>query len=93
MGIGQKEWLCKYKDHTIRVVNTWFGGAKLYIGGDCKDICKDFFAVSGKAPLLSGSLPDTGGDKPDIVEVYMVSFLTTRTKICVNGEQVGGDVF
>ena len=93
MGIGQKEWRCQYKDHTIRVVNTWFGGAKLYIDGDCKDINKDFLVVSSKAPVLSASLPDTGGDKPDIVEVYMVALVTIKAKICVNGKQVSGDVF
>ena len=88
MAIGQKEWITKYENHTIKVVNTWFAGAKLYIDGECRDSSYSFFEVNSTAPLLSVKLSDS-----NIIEIYAKAIWTVKIKICLNGEQIGGDVF
>ena len=88
MAIGQKEWIAKYDKYTIRVVNTWLSGAKLYINGEIRAVNDNLFEISGSSPSLSAHL-----DNGEIVEVFVSAVLTTKAKICVNGEQIGGDVF
>ena len=87
MAIGQKEWIAKHNNHTIRVVNTWFSGAKLYIDGECRDTTSALIATKKDSPLLSAKLNDE-----EVVEIYLIAMYTTKAKICVNGEQIGGDV-
>lgn len=87
-----KEWLAVYENHEIRVVNTWFSGAKLYIDGDCCDTNTGLVATSTARPVLSGSIQLSDGQRHR-VEVYVTSLLTTKAKICVNGRQIGGDIF
>jgi len=87
MAIGQKEWITTYENHTIKVVNTWFAGAKLYIDGECRD--SDYsFSVNPSFTLLSAKLSDS-----NIIEIYAKAIWTVKIKICLNGEQIGGDVF
>tara|TARA_B100000212_G_scaffold250424_1_gene191616 strand:+ start:1723 stop:1839 length:117 start_codon:yes stop_codon:yes gene_type:complete len=38
--------------------------------------------------MLSAKLNDN-----DILEVYLIAISATKIKICVNGEQIGGDIF
>tara|TARA_B100001142_G_scaffold308692_1_gene340450 strand:- start:467 stop:730 length:264 start_codon:yes stop_codon:yes gene_type:complete len=87
MPIGQKEWFADHEGHKIRVVNTWFGGAKLYIDGECRDTTRAFIALG--ETLLSARLNEAG----DIVEVSISAILTTKAKISVNKTQIGGDHF
>lgn len=87
-----KEWLAVYENHEIRVVNTWFSGTKLYIDGDCRDTNTGLVAMSTARPVLSGSIQASDGQRHR-VEVYITALLTTKAKICVNGRQVGGDIF
>ncbi len=88
MGIGKKEWMAKHEDHEIRVVNTWLGGAQLYIDGELRDTCEKLLATDASRPLLSASI----GER-QTVEIFIESVVTTKAKICVNGTQVGGEVF
>jgi hypothetical protein len=87
MPVGQKEWFADYGGYKIRVVNTWFGGAKLYINGECRDKNSAFIALG--ETLLSAKLNEAG----DIVEVSISAVLTTKAKILVNKTQIGGDLF
>jgi len=59
----------KVKNHTIRIVNTWSSGVKLYVDGDLRDTDKSLFA-NGKAALLSASLGEYG-----ILEIFPLSGL------------------
>jgi hypothetical protein len=88
----RKEWLGEYEGHTIRVVNTWFSGSKLYIDGDCRDTNTQFLNLSFSRPALSASVQGHNGER-HLIEVFFRSLFTVRAKICVNGRQVGGDVF
>ena len=88
MAFGEKEWIVQYENHTIRVVNTWFAGAKLYIDGEMRDFCNSLFEVTGSSPVLSAKLSDN-----HIIEVYIIAIWSTKAKICLNGKPIGGDVF
>lgn len=88
----KKEWVAKHNGSEIRVTNTWTGGTKLYIDGDCRDTNNDMLAFSRKTPMLSARVT-TANSEPFLVEVYIKALLTVKAKICVNGKQIGGDVF
>ncbi len=88
MAIGQKEWIAKHNEYAIRVVNTWFSGVKLYVDSECRDTISALFSLNKDSPVLSARLNDE-----DTVEIFFIAWMTTKAKICVNGEQIGGDVF
>lgn len=88
-----KEWIAEYNGHRIRVQNTWFSGAKLYIDGECRDTNKQLFLVSGAITRLSARLV-VSESQSQVIEVFMKAPLfTTKAKICLDGRQIGGDVF
>ena len=88
MPIGEKEVIATYKDHKIRVTNGWFSGAKLYVDGECRDNSSAMIQTNKNSPMLSAKLSDN-----EIIEVYGIAIAAVKIKICVNGEQIGGDVF
>jgi hypothetical protein len=86
-----KEWIAMHNGCKIRVTNAWTGGAKLYVDGDCRDESQSLFA-SSSSPTLSARVTLASGES-FLVEVYTKALVTVKAKICVNGTQVGGDVF
>ena len=52
-------WNFDVKGNQVKVMNSWFHGAKLYVNGDLKDIDKTIFAFGNEA-LMSASLGDHG---------------------------------
>jgi hypothetical protein len=77
----KKEWLARFKEHEIRVVNSWlFGGAKLYIDGECRDTNQQQVTVDKTSPLLSAQLESVDGVKHR-VEVFLIALFTTKAKI------------
>ena len=86
-----KEWVSEFEGTTIKVVNTWLGGAKLYINGDCRDTNNDLTATKDTA-ILSARI-EQGKPESPLVEIFIKAILTTKAKIVVNGKQIGGDVF
>jgi len=67
--VMRKEFQFKVKNHTIKIINTWTRGAKLYVDGDLRDQDSSFLA-NGKTALLSANLGDHG-----ILEVNPLSDL------------------
>ncbi len=61
----------KVKGHKIKIVNSWFAGAKLYVDGDLRDHDSSMFAT-GKTALLCAKLADLG-----ILEVFPLSGLVS----------------
>ncbi|KPH63685.1 hypothetical protein [Pseudoalteromonas porphyrae] len=55
----RKEFLFKVKGHTIKVVNSWMRGVKLYVDGDLRDHDSSLFA-NGKIALVCAKLGDYG---------------------------------
>ncbi|GAA0812470.1 hypothetical protein KO495_00610 [Colwellia sp. D2M02] len=68
----RKEFTFTVKGHKVKITNSWFHGAKLYINGDFKDFDKSFTA-NGKVALLSASLGEYG-----ILEIYPSSLFTVE---------------
>ena len=65
----RKEFEFTVKGHKIKIVNSWFNGAKLYVDGDYRDQDSTFIA-NGKTALLSAKLADLG-----VLEVFPISAL------------------
>lgn len=91
MGLTTKEWNVRHEGRSLRVVNSWFSGARLYVDGDLRDTNTELFSVDATRPVLSAALDDVGGARA-VVEVFVVSVVTTRAMICVDGVRVGGDL-
>ena len=85
-----KEWVADFQGHSIRVTNTWLGGTKLYIDGNCRDTNNDMFAVSSTKVRLTARI-DSSNPTSALVEVFFKAILAVNAKICVDGKQIGGD--
>jgi len=68
----RKEFKFNVKDHQIKVTNSWFHGAKIYVDGDFRDFDKSLSAY-GKVALLSANLGELG-----ILEIFPVAFFTVE---------------
>ncbi len=55
----RKEFNFEIKGHQIKVTNSWFLGAKLYVDGDLRDFDKTFIALGNKV-LMSANLGQFG---------------------------------
>ncbi|WP_019027741.1 hypothetical protein [Colwellia piezophila] len=67
----RKEFQFRVKNHTIKIVNTWIRGVKLYVDGDLRDHDTSFWA-NGKVALLCANLGEYG-----ILEIYPRSGLVS----------------
>lgn len=87
-----KEWTASHNGKAIRVVNTWFNGARLYINGECRDTNTKLFAIrTPERPHLSAPLEPSDLSSP-LVTVYFQAVLSVKAKIMVGGECVAGDL-
>ena len=86
-----KEWVATHNGCEIRVANSRFGFAKLYIDGDWRDTNVGKW-VSSRSPALSVRVTPVSSE-PFLVDVYLKARLTVKAKICVDGKQIGGDTF
>ena len=86
-----KTWIAEVHGHPIRVENSWTGGAKLYVDGECRDTTSRLVA-NPKAPALSARLQANDASSP-LIEVFIKALFTVKAKICVDGRQIAGDAF
>jgi len=87
----KKQIYVRYNDNDIRVENTWFFGARLYINEDLIDETTQLFALNPNTALLSGTIETNGA--VDKIEVFMLALLTTKMQIHVNGKLLAGENF
>jgi hypothetical protein len=87
----QKVWIAEVDGHPIRVENTWTGGTKLYVDGECRDTFNGLVADPGR-PSLSARIV-AGNSQSPLIEVYLKAVFTVRAKICLDGRQIAGDAF
>ncbi|WP_350431288.1 hypothetical protein ABIS04_12620 [Shewanella sp. H8] len=59
------------KSNKVKITNSWFSGAKLYVNGDLRGTDKTFLAISNRT-LLSANLGESG-----ILEIKPLSGLIT----------------
>ena len=82
-----KQWKVERSGSTIRLVNSWFDGSKLYIDGDLKDSDQSKLS-NAKYPLLSGSFVNPDGLR-EVIEVYAkFSLFTVEFVMTSNGEEI-----
>ncbi len=87
--MAKKEWIGEFQGHSICVTNSWFGGAKLSVDGECRDTNNKMFA-NPEIAALSTRLEKGKADSP-LVEVFVSTVLSVKVKICVDGKQIAGD--
>ncbi|MBB1379138.1 hypothetical protein [Pseudoalteromonas sp. SR43-2] len=72
------------KSIKVKIINTWFSGAKLYVNGDLRDTDKTLLAIRNNT-LLSASLGELGvlEIKPlsGLITVEMDAYLVNGTNI------------
>lgn len=80
----------KYKGHYIRVENTWFSGASLYINEQMVDHTNRLIAMDPNEVLLSAMINIDG--KATQIDVSIASGLTSiQIKISIDGKYFAGD--
>lgn len=75
----------------IKVVNTWFHGAKLFVNGQEVAVNNKYFALSKSHPVMSVRTLVDGTER--LIEVFAFAVLTVKLKICLDGKQIAGDKF
>ncbi|GGW64024.1 hypothetical protein [Alishewanella tabrizica] len=76
----RKTWNFEVKGHSIKVVNTWFHGAKLYVDGEFRDHDDSYFAFGGEV-MLSANLGDLG-----VIEIEPRAFFTVEIDVFLTKE-------
>jgi hypothetical protein len=76
----KKEFEVYYQGHSIQVVNTWFGGEKLYIDGELQD---ENLGLALRASL-NGVLRNEDKSIKSQIKVTLGGFLTVGCKIFVD---------
>ena len=85
VSFGYEEWNTRFQGHEIRVVNTWFNGAKLYVDGECVDRTYRLIALGGI--ILSTKIQPNNL----VIDVAMEVISEAKVKIYANNELIGGD--
>lgn len=81
-----------YSGREIKVTNHWFGGAKLYVDGNCRAHTRQPFALNKKKPRLTATFEENG--QQHSIEVFAwAPIWKVHLKICVDGDRLGGDDF
>jgi hypothetical protein len=85
----QKEWIAHHNGHEIRVVNTWTGGTRLYVDGECRDHNGGWYAPDWTWWLSTRLVRDD--PKSDLVEVFVRALLHVKAEIRLNGKHLAGE--
>jgi hypothetical protein len=86
-----KTVIAQFGDTEIKVENTWFSGAKLFVNQKLVVENKDSFALKKTIPIMTARVVIDGTEK--LVEVFAFAIFTVKIKICVDGIQVAGNRF
>lgn len=83
--------MANHYGHEILVENTWLRGARLFVDGECYDENWDLLATDKAVPRLKAIVDFDG--RYHTIEVFFLALLTVKIKICVDGKQIGGEMF
>ena len=81
--------LAKYKGHYIRVENTWFSGASLFIDEKMVDHSNRLIAINPNEVLLSATIDIDG--KSEQIDVSFEVIWVVKIKISIDGKYFAGD--
>ena len=87
----EKQIFTRYKDHDIRVENTWLSGAKLYVNNEQVDETTQMLALSPNTPLLATTITTPSGT--ETIEIFVMAILTVKMQIHANGQLISGEKF
>jgi hypothetical protein len=89
----RKEWRASFNGHEIRVIYTWINMIQLFIDGDCKDQLnvKAHLGFSEDV-LLTSSISSEDGKRATVEIFVKPTFLSIEARICINGNEIGGEV-
>jgi hypothetical protein len=77
------EWIVKYDDNEIKVVNSWFSGEKLFVNNELQDEQLNFITPSN----MTGSLTDKNGVKLNI-KTNISGFFTASCRLFIDNKKV-----
>jgi len=83
----RKTWHFEVKGHSIKVVNSWLHGVKLYVDGDFRDHDRSFFAFGGEV-MLSANLGEDG-----VLEIEPRAFFTVEIDVYLSKDSQRQPVF
>jgi hypothetical protein len=79
----KSEWLAKYEDSEIKIVNGWFTGERLYVNDELQDEQLNFITPS----KMTGSLINKNGDKLNI-KVNISGFFKVSCRLFVDNKKI-----
>jgi hypothetical protein len=87
----KQELTAEFEGNHFRVVNSWFGGLKLYHEEELVVHNTDLFAVNKTKPLIQYRL--IINEKERLLEVYGYAMAKVKLQIKIDGEKIAGDDF
>jgi hypothetical protein len=86
-----RNWTAEADGLSIRVVDSWFGGAELWINGVLHGTYTSVWSLPPDEPVLSATVRGSSG-REHVVEVLLQAWsFSIRAAILVDGARVAGD--
>jgi hypothetical protein len=79
----KSEWIAKYEDSEIKIINNWFSGEKLFVNGELQDEQLNFITPS----RMTGNLINRNGEKLDI-KANISGFFTVSCRLFVDNKKM-----
>lgn len=79
----KSEWIAKYEETEIKIVNSWFFGEKLFINNELKDEQLNFITPSN----MTGSLINRKGEELNI-KTNISGFFTVSCRLFVDNKKI-----
>lgn len=79
----KSEWIAKYEDNDIKIVNNWFTGEKLFVNNELQDEQLNFITPS----KMTGNLLNIKGEKLNI-KANISGFFTVSCRLFVDNKKI-----
>ncbi|WP_426092560.1 hypothetical protein [Flavobacterium sp. DSR3-2] len=79
----KSEWIAKYEETDIKIINNWFSGEKLYVNNELQDEQLSFITPSN----LTGNLINKQGVKLNI-KTNISGFFTVSCRLFIDNKKV-----
>lgn len=86
-----RTWTAEVDGLSIRVVDSWFGGAELWINGVLHGTYTSVWSLPSDEPVLSATVQGSSGREHDVEVLLQAWSLNIRAAILVDGARVAGD--
>jgi hypothetical protein len=79
----KSEWIAKYENHDIKIVNNWFTGEKLFVNNELQDEQLNFITPS----KMTGNLLNIKGEKLNI-KANISGFFTVSCRLFIDNKKI-----